>query len=307
LCTGGDSAAELGGHFADQCRVAARHGAGVRITNEASDYRDNLVVTRWVASSAKFYGALFGFEPAGSEDFYGIPARIYNATASGANQLHDYNTNVTGSEKTVEQQKKHFKYLFHTKPVVPVALWYPDAQMVMKWGDFLRKAGELRDYFDFDFVDDTMILRGALARNKILVVTYGYVMETAVAKKLAEWAKQGGRIIVVDVDRFQSVEGTGAPEDLLFPDGRPGGSFGKGYVYSVADREELAVKLTEILWKLGYPVYEIAENGLYVTQIEKDRLLVYSRNEEDKDLTVNYKGKKTVVSCAGKSITDIKL
>ncbi len=307
LCTGGDSAAELGGHFADQCRVAARHGAGVRITNEASDYRDNLVVTRWVASSAKFYGALFGFEPAGSEDFYGIPARIYNATASGANQLHDYNTNVTGSEKTVEQQKKHFKYLFHTKPVVPIALWYPDAQMVMKWGDFLRKAGELRDYFDFDFVDDTMILRGALARNKILVVTYGYIMETAVAEKLAEWAKQGGRIIVLDVDRFQSVEGTGAPEDLLFPDGRPGGSFGKGYVYSVADREELAVKLTEILWKLGYPVYEIAENGLYVTQIEKDRLLVYSRNEEDKDLTVNYKGKKTVVSCAGKSITDIKL
>ncbi len=307
LCTGGDSAAELGGHFADQCRVAAKHGAGVRITNEASDYAVNLSVTRWVASSAKFYGALFGFEPAGSEDFYGIPARIYNATASGANQLHDYNTNVVGSEKTVEQQKKHFKYLFHTKPVVPVALWYPDTQMVMKWGDFLRKAGQLRDSFDFDFVDDSMILRGALGRNKVLVVTYGYIMENAVAKKLAEWAKQGGRIIVLDVDRFQSVEGTGEPEDLLFPDGRPGGSFGKGYVYSVADVKELNVRLTEILWKLGYPVYEIAENGLYVTQIEKDRLLVYSKNEEDRDLVVNYKGKKTVVSCAAKSITDIKL
>ena len=116
-----------------------------------------------------------------------------------------------------------------------------------------------------------------------------------------------GRIIVLDVDRFQSVEGTGEPEDLLFPDGRPGGSFGKGYVYSVADVKELNVRLTEILWKLGYPVYEIAENGLYVTQIEKDRLLVYSKNEEDRDLVVNYKGKKTVVSCAAKSITDIKL
>ena len=307
LCTGGHSAAELGGHFADQCRVAAKYGAGVRITNEGSDYALNLTVTRWVASSGKFYGALFGFEPAGTEDFYGIPARIYNATASGADQLHDYNTNVIGSEKTMDQQRKHFKYLFHTKPVVPIALWYPDVQMVMKWDDFLKKAEGLRDMFDFDFVDESMARRGALGRNKVLVIAHGYVMENDVAKKLAAWAKQGGRIIVMDVDRFQSVEGTSAPEDLLFPEGRPGGQYGKGYIYSVADREELKVRLTEILWKLGYPVYEIAENGLFVTQIEKDRLLVYSKNEEDRDITINYKGKKTVVSCEGKTITDIKL
>ncbi len=307
LCTGGHSAAELGGHFADQCRVAAKYGAGVRITNETSDYARNMTVTRWVASAGKFYGALFGFEPAGKEDFFGIPARIYNATASGADQLHDYNTNVIGAENTMDQQRKHFKYLFHTKPVVPVALWYPDVQMVMEWDDFMKKAERLREYFDYDFVDESMALRGALGRNKVLVIAHGYIMETAVAKKLAEWAKQGGRIIVVDVDRFQSVEGTDAPERLLFPSGSAGGSFGKGYVYRVADYGELAVKLTEILWKLGYPVYEMAENGLFATQIEKDRLLIYSKNEEAKDLIVNYKGKKTVVSCEGKTITDIKL
>ena len=307
LCTGGHSAAELGGHFADQCRVAANYGAGVRITNEASNYATNLTVTRWVASSGKFYGALFGFEPAGSEDFYGIPARIYNATASGAHQLHDYNSNVIGSEKTMDQQRKHFKYLFHTEPVVPIALWYPDMQMVMQWDKFLQKAEVLRDYFDYDFVDESMARRGALARNKILVIAHGYIMENDVAKKLADWARSGGRIIVVDVDRFESVEGADSPERLLFPKGRPGGQYGKGYIYSVADYEELAVKLTEILWKLGYPVYEIAENGLYSTQIEKDRILVYSKNEEARDIIINYKGKKTVVPCEGKTITDIKL
>ena len=307
LCTGGHSAAELGGHFADQCRVAAKYGAGVRITNEASDYAANLTVTRWVASSGKFYGALFGFEPAGLEDFYGIPARIYNATASGADQLHDYNTNVTGADKTLEQQRKHFKYLFHTKPVVPVALWYPDVQMVMQWDDFLKKAGILRDYVDYDFVDESMALRGALDRNRVLVVAHGRIMETDLAEKLAGWARAGGRIIVVDVDRFESVEGGDAPEKLLFPSGPAGGRYGMGYIYRVADYKELAKKLTDILWKQGYPVYEIAENGLYVTQIEKDRLLVYSKNEEAKDLIVNYKGKKTVVPCEGKTITDIKL
>ena len=191
--------------------------------------------------------------------------------------------------------------------MVPAALWYPDVQMVLQWDEFLKKAETLRDYFDYDFVDESMARRGALSRNKILVIAHGYIMETDVAKKLAEWAKQGGRIIVVDVDRFESLEGTDAPEKLLFPNGKAGGRYGKGYIYRVADYGELAKKVTDVLWKLGYPVYEIAENGLYATQIKKDRLLVYSKNEEDKDLIVNYKGKRTVVSCEGKGITDIKL
>ena len=80
-----------GSNFAEQCRVAAKHKAGVRITNEASNYALNFALTRWVASAGKHYGAYYGFEPAGGVDENGIVARIYNATASGANQLFDYN------------------------------------------------------------------------------------------------------------------------------------------------------------------------------------------------------------------------
>jgi len=51
LCTGGNAIAEHGSDFAEQCRVAARHQAGVRITNEGSDFKVNFVITRWVASA----------------------------------------------------------------------------------------------------------------------------------------------------------------------------------------------------------------------------------------------------------------
>jgi hypothetical protein len=62
--------------------------------------------------------AYFGFEPAGAEDETGIVARIYNATASGANQLHDYNPNVVSSKSRTDAQRAHLKWLFHTDPIV---------------------------------------------------------------------------------------------------------------------------------------------------------------------------------------------
>ena len=72
----------------------------------------------------------YGFEPAGAEDEVGIVARIYNATASGANQLHDYNPNVVSSQSRMDAQRSHIKWLFHVpNPIVPVALWYPNVSI----------------------------------------------------------------------------------------------------------------------------------------------------------------------------------
>src|SRR5678815_2183975 len=72
-------------------------GDSVRITNEASDYRLNFSITRWVASASRQYGAYFSYEPAGGVDPRGVVARIYNATASGAKGLHYYHGNLFDS------------------------------------------------------------------------------------------------------------------------------------------------------------------------------------------------------------------
>ncbi|MBO4548722.1 MAG: family 14 glycosylhydrolase, partial [Abditibacteriota bacterium] len=67
LCTGGISLPEMGSDFSAQCRIAAKYGGGVRITNEGSDYASNFTVTRQVATAGRYYGAYFGFEPASRE------------------------------------------------------------------------------------------------------------------------------------------------------------------------------------------------------------------------------------------------
>ena len=294
LCTGGDAEPRHGSNFAEQCRVAAEHNAGVRITNEASNYADNFVITRWVASAGKQYGAYYGFEPAGSEDEKGIVARIYNATASGANQLHDYNPNVVSSQSRLDAQRAHIKWLFNVpKPIVPVALWYPNVDMTLRWGGFFRQAVMLRDLVDYDYVDETMLRNGALATHKALVILHGAVMERDDANLLAEWIKNGGRAIVMGVDKFESVEGMSEPETMLFGDTPSGRSLGKGEISRVKSEDELAARLGKDLWELGLAVCDVRKDGIFATEIEPGKFLF---------LNTGPAAAKVKIECGGKTI-----
>lgn len=303
LCTGGDAPPEHGSNFAEQCRVAAKHKAGVRITNEGSFYPSNFMVTRWVASAGKHYGSYFGFEPAGPEDEKGIVVRIYNATASGANQLHDYNPNVINSSVTMNVQRKNFQYLFNVpNPVVPVAVWYPNVSLTLKWGGFLEKTAKLRDYTDMDFVDESMLRTNALKSNKILVIMHGDVMESADAEKIAKWIKAGGRAIVMGVPKFQSVEKTTAPEEALFgvtPNGR---KLGKGSITRVSNWDALASELRKTSTELGLPVYDLVQDGLYGTQINAKEFL-FLNTGDSKKVAIDYRDKVSEVDAAGGTIT----
>jgi hypothetical protein len=308
LCTGGDAPPEHGSNFAEQCRVAAKHKAGVRITNEASHYPSNFMITRWVASAGKHYGAYFGFEPAGNEDENGIIARIYNATASGANQLHDYNPNVISSKTRLEAQQKHFKYLFHVeKPIVPVALWYPNEALTVQWGGFLEKAAKLRDYTDLDYIDESMLRTGALKHSKILVIAHGAIMEPADAKRIAAWMKMGGRVIVMDVPKIMSVEGALQPEKTLFGNTPNGRKLGKGAIIRVSGWDALASELTKTLKELRLPFPEVKEDGVFGTQIGENRFFFLNTNNVESKVNVRYNGSDVPVVVHPSTITDIKL
>lgn len=306
LCTGGDAEPHHGSDFAEQCRVAAKHGAGVRITNEASDYTANFVITRWVASAGKHYGAYYGFEPAGSEDEVGIVARIYNATASGANQLHDYNPNVLSTQSRIDAQRNHIKWLFHVpKPIVPVALWYPNVAMTLHWGGYFPKAQILRDLTDYDYVDETMLRTGALEANRILVILHGSVMEKDDAKRLTEWIDKGGRVIVMGVDKFESVEGTSDPETMLFGDSPAGRSLGKGKIERVKNEDELATRLGSNLRDLSLPVYDLKKNGIFGTQIEEGKFLFLNTGSGSSKIRLECGGKTIEPSIAAGTITEV--
>jgi len=189
LCTGGHAPPEHGSEFGIQSKLAAKYEGGVRITNEGSDYPANFAVTRWVASACRFYGTFFGFEPAGGVDDKGIVARVFNATASGAKQLHHYPDNILGNPKAVEKWKQYGGLMRLRAPKIDVALWYPNRMVDLRRGDVWRLLREMREVCDYDIVDDCMIRDGALDRYRILVCVSGGPDEADILERVRGWIR----------------------------------------------------------------------------------------------------------------------
>ncbi|MGC8669031.1 MAG: family 14 glycosylhydrolase [Chthonomonadales bacterium] len=209
LCTGGHAPPEHGSNFAEQCRVAAQVGAGVRITNEASDYALNFSLTRWIASAGKQYGAYFSFEPASRVDAHGVVARIYNATASGARGLHFYYGNLFDHAEEGLRNFIRFGSQFKQRtPIVEVAVYYPQTHIKLFGNDFLRYVQPLRDRFDFGYMADEQIRDGGLAHVKALILLEGNTSEDWVWRRIAAWVRRGGLLIVPDgMGPLRTVEG----------------------------------------------------------------------------------------------------
>lgn len=214
LCVGGDGAPRLGCDYTGQCKLASRYGAGIRITNESDDYLHNFCVTRLVASAGRHYGAFFGFEPAAVTNPRGVVARIYNAAASGADQLHDFIQNYWQDDRPLQPAMEAFKghkcYLPEKKyhPQVPVAVFFPTTQFVIEEVGlslrFVALCKLLRGYINFDFIDERMIKDGALARYQYLILLDGEHAERKTLLRIREWVREGGiavsRVLPADLE-----------------------------------------------------------------------------------------------------------
>jgi len=312
LCTGGDAVPEHGSDFGAQCKVAAKHGAGVRITNEASDYGKNFAITRWVAAAGKLYGAFYGFEPAGGEDERGIVARIYNATASGANQLHDYTNNVVKDPKRTRVQQAHAKYLKKREPVVDVALWYPNVALTLKRSGYLRNAADFRDLVDYDFVDEGMLRDGALKRYKVLVIIDGDTMERRDIEAIGKWVSAGGTVVLADFGGIKAVEGDFGPYRSLFSLSGGARVVGKGITVLIPDSpqqwEDLATTLAGRMKELGVMDPDNRPDGVYATVLKDGSVLYLNVTDANARKTIHLPGGKTKkVTARANTITEVRI
>ncbi len=209
LCTGGDMAPEHGSDFSAQAKAAARYGAGIRITNEASSFPMNVRLTRMVGSACRFYGTYFGHEPAGTVTPNGMLGRLFNAMTAGARQLFLYNTPQLIAEQNGrlvpgDGGKYHQLYgglLKTTRPIIDVALYYPNPSATetrYDREDFSELASQIRRFVDYDFADDRLIQDGALQGKSVLIVASTKVMEAATTNRIKQWATDGGVVFVLD-------------------------------------------------------------------------------------------------------------
>ena len=222
LCTGGDGTPQHGSDLSAQCRLAAELGAGIRITNEGSDYVTNFLITRLVGAASRHYGCYFGYEPASWVDERGVAARIYNAAASGARQLFEYVSNfLEGGSPKREAWDVFLRYrdmLTEEKPEVDVAVFLPLDDFALREvgtsGYFRNFAKELRGFTDYDLIDKGMVSDGALSRYRFLFIVGVQYLEAATVASICQWVGQGG-VLFSNVPAVDSAGGGCAWNELL--------------------------------------------------------------------------------------------
>ena len=211
LCTGGSASAELGADMTAQSKMVARHGAGMRITNEASDYARNFHLTRIIGTACRHYGTYFGYEPAGAVDTNGIVARIYNAVASGAWELFHYDNPPQGERG--KQYKRYLDLMQIREPIIETGFFWSRTSTDLNLHRNLEDAaGAVRDIVDVAYIDEQLIADGALDGLKVFVWASGSVTEADTAQAIQQAVEKGLTLIVPKGWQAESPEGV-----ALFP------------------------------------------------------------------------------------------
>ncbi len=316
LCTGGNGEREHASNFSAQCRVAAKHGAGVRITNEGSDYAANFFMTRLVATAGKHYGTYYGFEPATGENEKGTRARFYNVTASGACQYHAYQYSIVGSESMMRNFRDNLHFLRPAKPVVETAVFVPRvSQMLQPRDGFWDRVKQLRDIADFDLVDEDLLRDGALSHYKALVLLGGSVIEAEDQKRINAWLEASGILLGYNFGPVRSVEGDTSFYKRWFGDAEPGirmMSLGKGRVCFYGgpweQRDGFFQMLREALQSIPNRIEPDGQaDGVYATVLT-DAVLFLNTTDAPVEKTIHLpNGSRRTVTVPGSSIYEVKL
>jgi hypothetical protein len=249
LCTGGSAVPEHGSNFADQCRIAARFGAGVRITNEKDHYAHNFARTRWVTSAARQYGGYSSLESASGINAEGLVARLYNASAAGSLGMYERLGNLLKTGLATENFVRYGSQFQQRQSVAGIAVYYPETFIRLRADNrFLRCVERLRDCLDFDYRSDRQIADGGLRDVKALILLEGNIAEAETWQKILAWVRHGGLLLCPQgMDKLTTVEGSLQPhEDLLGPQA----SLGEGAVRSLPGAGQSADYRAEVVKSL---------------------------------------------------------
>jgi hypothetical protein len=192
-------------------KLAARYHAAVRSTHGAyKPFADNCAsMLGRLGSASRFYGAPFWTEPPGSLTPNQTVERIFESVSQGAAGYFDWASNAVANR---EVYYRNSKYLRVERPVVDVAMFYPAQAQSLRpdqpyANTFERACSYLRDYGNFDIVDDRMVNDGCLANYRVLALWEGTACDRITLDKIKAWVDGGGVLLAYDFGKVADFNG----------------------------------------------------------------------------------------------------
>lgn len=289
LVTGGDGTPMLGADFSAQTKVAAKHGAGIRITNQTNSYGESFALSRLVSSASRFYNTYFTTEEAGITKPYGVIARLFDAITSGAEGVYFKSLIGIGIDPCTREGLPvgkptrgavylalNAQLLTISEPIIEVAVLFPNTSVALNHTtltSFYKQCSLLRDVLDFDIIDERMISEGVLERYRFLILLKEYPLPRKVLRKIKEAIEKG--LILIAPKRMKHSfshlirireRGKG---HAVFLDGRD-------HAYLEAIKHAIYNYGRRYPWR-GLPIIDDRWDGVYASRFE-NKILYYNSN-----------------------------
>jgi hypothetical protein len=272
LVIGGEGEPMLGADHAALAKEAANHGAGIRATNQTDKYAESFIRTRLVASACRHYKTYFTTEEAGINRPEGITMRLFDAVSSNAKGVYFKSIIGTGQDacskvtltpgeptEGAQNLGSNLHILKYRSPIIKTAVLFPKTTIAihpLTLDSLYSQCQQLRAMLDFDLVDDSMILDGALAAYDFFVLIKAKWVRKRFFEKLNGWVARGGILVATEEISLSTPNGADGDYRSFFPNKTGINRIGDGYtiLYNGSQQGYLRFIVTVILNREGrYP------------------------------------------------------
>ncbi len=191
--------------------IAARFKAQVRSTHSAfKPFAENSsTMFARLGSACRYYGVPFWVEPQHGLTLEQEVGRIFETVSQGATGLFDWASNALRHR---DAYYRYGKFLRIEKPIVDVAMFYPAEAQELRTDQgyhplFAQACAYLRDFMNYDIVDDRMVRSGCLSNYRVLVLWEGTLAEPEVLEKIKQWVNDGGVVLAYDNGKISTFSG----------------------------------------------------------------------------------------------------
>lgn len=201
-------------------KATAERADALEVTNIG--YYD--FATNWAMSLARIRGAVRAVQlplwskSAWVQDPPGFERRLFESLSLGtvghADTFESWEQNQSAFELLLPD-------LIHYVPRCDVAILSPSSQQFLRPKDpipplYYRGAVELRDYADFDVLEESAVMAGALNAYRLALLYEGTVWNAATLQALKSWVEAGGVVAAYDFGKMADLMGDTSVYQTLF-------------------------------------------------------------------------------------------
>lgn len=282
------------------CPAFAKMAGERKIPVQSADSRGAYWADKWGSTAYTFYGAEYRTEAAGALDRESFIKRTFSDVSCGSLRLFTYEI-----DNHLSDAMKYLHLFTGERGMTEIALLAPTTKYFLN-GDVMPSVNagmELRDWIDYDVIDELLIKDGILERGKTnekittQTITFNYriivafdcdVVERDIIECILAWVKQGGILVWSSSKPLQDVEGKtnwlmNEKESQCFYEGtafRGGMKFGKGKIYHTSSGVKQTAKIILRISSEAAPGSRIQgcldgkEDNIWITELPSRVLLI---------------------------------